>query len=335
MKRKVYINIEEVKGDKHAFFKYITSDRSDGKTTHAVRLAYTTWKETGKIGVMSRRFSGDITNNYCATLLTNLSKVEQVGELTFRGSPKKDGVKLYEDGKPFAVLVPLSRADAIKSSLDVATHKNMYVDEYVPLNGRYIKGEVEAILEIYRTIDRDTFSNDIYVFSNHITASNPIFSYFQIMPRNGISRWKNGRFILLQVANKGNREAVATSPLGELTEGTQYFEYATGGTLTPSQNLIQARHSRERLPFVIECGGNNFGLYNGNGGLIIAPAERKPNEVLYSTIQNSGSKGSIYLPQAKELYYALRVQFRMSRIFVDSEVTLYNIQDLWKLFERC
>lgn len=332
MTKKVYINIDQVKNDKRAFFKYISSDRSDGKTTHAISMTWDNFHECEKIGVLSRRYTGDITKNYCETLLTNLRKVRECGDLDFDGSPKKDGVRFYEDGKQFALAVPLSRADSIKSALDVATHKNLYVDEYVPLTARYFKGEVEAILEIYRTIDRDTFTNDIYVFSNHITISNPIFTYFNIIPRNGISHYQNGRFVLLQVANKGNREAIATSPLGELTEGTQYYDYATGGTLTPVNHLIEATHSRERLPFVIECGGNLFGLYHGNDGFVLAPAEQRKNDRLYSTQPNGGKSGSIYLGADKNRLHAMRALFHMSKILADSETTLYNAADIWKMF---
>ena len=332
-KKTVFIDISAAVNDRRAIIKYIDSDRSDGKTTHAVRMAYDNMRETGKTGVIARRHVGDITKTYIEALGVNLRTVRpEVREVTAKGSPKKDGVFMFADGKRFAQVVPLSRIDSIKSSLDNKTHKNLYIDEYVPMSGRYLKNEVTNILDVWFTIDRRTYSNEIYVFSNHPTMSNPLFSYFKVVPRNGISRWKNGRFLLLRVANRGNREQIAQSPFGELIEGTPYADYAYGGKgVQPVERLVCPSHAKTRLPVVI-IDKSAFGLYNAKCGLVVDYCrDRTPQDRIYTTQRNAGRNGGIYLPVNTDLLYSLKIMFLSSQIFFASEQVLYECEELFKI----
>lgn len=333
--KKVYINIDIALNDRDAIIRFISSDRSDGKTTHIIAQAFDTFSNYGKIAVIARRWVNDITDLWLDTLFTNLRKVREVGELTRKGSPKKSGVKLYNNGKCFAVVIPLSRAGSVKSAFDWATHKNLYIDEYIPLDGRYIKNEVEAILEIYRTIDRDHFDNYVLICSNHITASCPLFSYFNVYPRDGVSRWKNGRFLMLQVANKGNRAAVVASPLGELTAGTAYGDYAAGGLLITHTVNIQTTHTREYMPFYIRHNGALYAFYLGKDASVIldnVPIDKQREDVpIYTTTPNAGTLGGIYLPYAQKLIKRLRGLYYTARIYAASERIFDDCRELWKM----
>lgn len=262
MPKKVYINIDKVLAC-NAIFKYVDSDRSDGKTTKLISLAFDNWKASGKITVLARRWSTEITKLYADTLITNLKKVRETGEITHAGSAKKNGIHFYNDGKEFAVLVPISRASAVKSAFDVATHCNLYIDEYVPIDGRYVKNEVEAILELFRTIDRDTFTNYILVMSNHATESNPIFNYFEIFPKVGLTTYKSGTFAHLRVKNKGNINQVKLSPIGLLTDGTPYGNYAGGGIISDYSNVECPEHEKNTMPYALRINGKLYQLFVG------------------------------------------------------------------------
>lgn len=332
MAKKVYINIDQLKSDGAALLCYVASDRSDGKTTHCISLAYDEYRASGKIGVMARRTCGEVTNLLAQTLFTNLRKVRKTGKLTARGTPKRDGIHLFEDGKEFAVLIAMSRAGKVKSSFDVATHKNLYFDEYVPLDGRYLKDEAEAILEVYRTIDRDSYTSRIWIFANHITATNPVFRYFDIIPRDGLSRHKNGRFLLLQCANAGNRDAVAASPLAELTAGTAYLRYALGGTLDKAGNMIQPTHWREHLPFLLRGQNGLYALFYARDGLVLDRAANEPLTAVYTVKTTNGRDGGIYIGSdtARPVRDALRARFFQSCVFMASETVFEDTKDIVK-----
>ena len=333
--KKAYINISELEKNDRAIIKYVASDRSDGKSTHIIRMCYEEFKRSGKKGVIARRKVGECSALTVEKFLVNLKKVHpECGGLTAKGSPKKGGVLLMECGAPFAVLVPLTRAGDVKGGFDVATEKNLYIDEYVPLNPCYIREEVNAIMELWRTIDRDTYTNCIWVFANHVTATNPLFSYYGVTPKNGMSEWRNGRFVLLQVANKGNRRVIAESPLGELTKGTSYGDYALGGTLDDDvSRLIHKYHQRGRYPFCFRGAHGTFGFYYSDVGVVMDYATPAMFETVYTTAQNSGTDGGIYLKSdaGKDIFNAVRNRFYMSDIYVASERVYEDARDIWKM----
>lgn len=328
-----------VYNDPAALVCYVSSDRSDGKTTDLMRHVYDEFKQSGRIGVKAARFINDVTPAMVENLITKLRAVRpKLGEISIKGSPKRDGLHVYEDGKQFLHCVPLSRVSAVKEQLDVKTHHNVYFDEYTPVNGRYLKGEVNALLELWRTVDRDTWSNKIICYSNHITASNPIFNYFDIYPRDGVTRWKNGRFILLQVANKGNREQVKLSPLGELTAGTSYGEYATGGTMNDLNAYICARHTRDCLPFYIRHGGKLYALYlsrpvDNYGFVLDYVLNPSNNAVIYTTTPNGGTAGGIYLPRAAGVYKRIKTLWGNSQILCASQRIYEDCAELFKMLK--
>lgn len=337
--KKVYINTKALEDDEASIVKIVASDRSDGKTTALMRLAYDSFKKTGKIAVIARRTCGEVTHAIVDVMITNLKKVRQTGTFTHKGSPQKSGIHVYEDGVECFVFIPLSRAGKVKSGMDIATHINLYIDEYVPLDDRYLTDEVEKILEIHRTIDRDTYTSKIWIFFNHVTASCPIYRYFSVTPRDGVSRWKNGRLILLQIANSGNRRDVMCSPLGELVEGTPYGTYAAGGTLDKSDAFVLAQHQKHRLPCVIRAATGLYGLYFSKINpqlLIIDKAQKKTGDVLYTVGPTSGLNGGIWLRarEAKDFYDALRAKAHFSMILCATAALYDDVQDLWTMLTR-
>lgn len=336
-RKKVYINIDQLLNDTDSIIKYCSSDRSDGKTTKIIMLAYDTFKETGKIGVIARRWSTDITTMWVQTLFTNLKKMLKIRNATepvlkATGSPKRDGVHLYADGAEFAVCVPLSRSGSVKSAFDVETHKNLYIDEYIPLDGRYLKNEVEAILELLRTIDRDAWTNYALIMSNHICGTCPLFSYFGVLPRDGISRWKNGRFCMLQVANKGNREQVKLSPLGELVEGTPYGDYAAGGFIIDHSARVMTTHMRVSLNYGISAASKKYALYQATGGAIVIDyIKDTPPPLMLNLEPNGGHAGGVYLKYMTDIVKYLKTIYYNSKLFCASEQIYYELTDLWKI----
>ncbi len=333
--KKVFIDCEAVKNDPKALMVFVSSDRSDGKTTDKMHTIYDTFKQTGKIGVEVYRFVNDITPDVIQDNITKLQKVRKTGEITMQGSARK-GVHLLEDGIKFYTAVPLSRASNVKQGMDVATHKNVYFDEYAPLNGRYLKDEVTAILEIWRTIDRDTFTNKIIFYSNRITPSNPLFARYGIVPTNGVTRWHNGRFILLQVRNKGNIEAIKKSPLADLEDGAtgRYMEYATGGYLAETCATVCERHSPMRINAVIRQGNYLYGLFTAeqSDGLVIAKILDAGRDPVF-TLEPCTRPNEIYLPYAMSLFKTLRKYYYTGRLFAESQLTFDAMHPLWKLLK--
>ena len=322
MTKTVYIDISAAEADERAIFKYVDSDRSDGKTTAAIRLCYDAFVATGKAGVICRRFAGEAGKLYAETLVSNLKKVREVkGEIRINGSPKKDGVSIFIDGERLALLVPLSRAGAIKSTLDKSAFGDIYIDEYVPIDGRYLKDEPEKILELYNTVDRRTFSTRVWVFSNRPTASNPIFSYFsvRIPPPYGLSRWKNGRLLILRVKNRGNMEQMKKSPLGELVEGTPYEDYIAGGSTIqgPHDIPVRAKGAALRTNIVFALSGAFVGVYRATDGrkiTLVRIDQPRAGDAIYE-LSPTPAVGNKSIHIADSIVKWLRVRIRTGSVY--------------------
>lgn len=277
--KKVYIHLKPFVEDRTAIVRIILTERGDGKTTALLSTAFTRGKERGKISVFARRYVSHITDTYINTCITNLKKVlPNVGKLTFSGSAKKDGVTLYEDGEPRILFVALSRADAIKSAVDFDTHTDLYIDEFIPLDDRYLKDEAIKIIEIWRTIDRDhsrvagTAINFVMVAGNKVTAANPLFSYFNILPQMGVTHHRNGTILCFLWKRKQpqNDEERMGDIMDDLTRGTSYNGYLHGEAITKADHLIAA-HTKVALPFKILIDGVFYTAYYAKktSGLVI------------------------------------------------------------------
>lgn len=232
----VYVNFEKLI-DSPAFFKEAWTDRGDGKTSLIAKTAFYSWLESGKTAVLCRRTWTCMGPDWRADILGKVLRfAPESREMGLKwGGGKKTGLHLStEDGRTVFLAFPFTMADAFKSAMDVSTHKNLYLDEYCPLNGQYLRNETELILEIYRTIDRKTYSNYVLVCGNRLIIKNPpatdLFFNIEVnYNKNSLKTYKDGTLAILVHSNRANAQAESLSPLGTLTRGTAYGEYVAGG----------------------------------------------------------------------------------------------------------
>ena len=135
------------------------SDRSDGKTFSIKEETIADWRENKWIGVYVRRWKTEIPETLYTTFYNDVQEKypEKYGDLKFRYN--KNGVKVWdaeaEEWSQILYFVPLTMAAKLKSTLDVNPIHKVFFDEYIPLDGRYIKDEMTVLLEFWKSIDRD------------------------------------------------------------------------------------------------------------------------------------------------------------------------------------
>lgn len=283
-RKKVFINLDALIS-RPSIFKMVLSPRGDGKSTTLAVKAIETHDESGKSAVFCRRFGTEFPNEFFDTFHANVAKVRPdllAGRKFDFVKPSKTRTGAFllspRDGDKLQTAVtfcPLSKAGRLKSALGVDTHKNIYIDEYIPLDGRYLKEEVNAILELYRTVDRDTGTSYVLVAGNKITRFNPIFSFFDITKwGRGINTYKNGALEIMVYANRANSDTAKQSIFGNLVDGTEYQQYNEGEFLAPLNALIQPWHTRALLCKVAHD-GRVYGLYSANNGAVFAPLKNE------------------------------------------------------------
>ncbi len=267
MRKHVYIDLNPLINTGALICEAFT-ERGDGKTTALIKDAYRSWKSTGKTACVCRRFATEMGNSYLNDILEKLKTFcltdEEAENLVCTGSYKKGGVfiKLKDQKalRPIFQLFPLSMAGKLKSGLDYATHRNLYIDEYIPLDGRYLPNEAEAILELYRTIDRDHDEGYILICGNPILikrlpATDSYFDVHRNYAKSGLTTHCDNTLAILTHRNRGNVENVKQSRLGKLTAATNYSAYATGGALTHYElPITQARQQGVKKCFYVTDG---------------------------------------------------------------------------------
>lgn len=339
----VYINLRPLAAEK-SIFKMAISDRSDGKTTGAVWLAVESFDASQKSATFCRRYNTEMGALFFEQVERSLKTRDKYGiwqgigsrDFDFVKPSKKDGVgrlllqPLDSDHKETAItFAPLSKAGRLKSAFDYETHRHLFIDEYVPLDNRYLPNEFEAILELYRTIDRNHFDNYVMICANKVTEHNPVFDYLNIREwKNGLNTYKNGAFSLLCYHNKGNAKIVEKSAFNDLVRGTAYEAYTAGGFLRTNKQLLKAYFSRLALCYVAHE-GRLFGCYQSENDAVFAPARGNMPAPVVCVEPQAATFGAVWLQNAPDVRAVLASFKYENRLFFDSESTLNTLRKVY------
>lgn len=338
MAKQVYIDLHPLAREK-SIFKMAISDRSDGKTTEAETLAIESFDASGKAAVFSRRFGTEINEKFFEEFAQNLHVHPHVldgRDYDFiKPSKKRLGTLLLQPHdsdvkRPAVSFVPLSMAGRLKSALGYNTHKNVYIDEYIPLDGRYLKNEVELILELYKTIDRNHFDNYVMVTANKVTRFNPVFDYFDITTwKKGLNTYKNGALSLLVYSNKGNAQTCENSAFGDLVRGTKYEAYNAGEFLRNFNELLKTPHSRICLLYIAHR-GKLYGVFQSENDVVVDYARQggMPAPVVCVEPQPPEMRAVWLdtLPNAQKMLQAYKYA---NRLFFANEIILNDLKKIY------
>lgn len=325
------------------------TDRGDGKTSAMVKLAFDSWRESGKTAVILRRWSTEMGTPFQEDILTKLKEFRaeavQNMELQWSGNFKKGGLYLKDKKQPNARAIfhcfPCSMGMRLKSGMDVKTHKNLYFDEYIPSDSRYCKNEVNTLLNIYRTVDRDTESNYMFLFGNReygMAATDIYFNIDHDYNKNQLQVYRDGTLAILTYANRGHTNAMQLSKLGKLTAGTDYGEYVRGGVLSPSKPPIFG--GRIPAEYVTICTTFNHAcrVYIDPAAIVIAlrpysftikepTAEEEAHGIF--TIDPMAQSGYAWLRSAAPMLCKLiKYAFENGKVYYDSVRTYETYNDI-------
>ena len=346
-----YINLYPLLS-RPSLFKMALSMRSDGKTTGAKTAGLQTHDDTGKAAVFCRRWDTEMTQPFLDTFFQNIKTAHpemlRGRRYEMRGSRRKGfsawitdraDTKCEGDMQKCFEFVPLSRAGRLKSNIDWETHKNIYIDEYIPLDGRYVYDECVVILELYKTVDREHFDNYLLITGNRVSRFNPVFDLFGIEKwKWGMNSYQDGRFDLLMNRDRENARAADNSPFGELVRGTKMAEYNAGEFLaTDGDALIYSGHHAKLPLLLIARKRRLFALYAGAGLCVVCPIEKAASApcacpcVAVDADDVADGRGVIWIKaeRAKNVRKMLQERKYTNTLFFDSPQTYHLLQDFY------
>lgn len=200
-------------------FNFVVGNRGGGKSFGAKLLAINKWLKKHQQFVYVRRYGTELE-----TIQNYFSDVIKEGYYTEHSFDVKNGQFLI-DGEVAGYYIQLSTSSKNKSTSYPDVGLIIY-DEFIIDKGtyHYLKDEVTVFLDLYETIAR-TRDVTVLFISNAISAINPYFVYFGIIPKPGQKFINKGEVCVEMYKNQAFIELKKQTKFGRLIVNTKYGAY--------------------------------------------------------------------------------------------------------------
>lgn len=310
--------------EKKAIISLVLSDRSDGKTFDCKARALEDYAKDKSITVYMRRFKTEITQkmyeNWFDEIFENApERFKDFKNWEFKGSKK--GIQVRKNSKEewdwIVYFMPLSVASRLKSQIsDVHRIHIIDFDEYIPLDGIYLKDEITLLLEFWKSIDRDRDNTQLLILGNRITAFNPLFDYFDIelkLSKDRLQLYRDNTLAVQMYSNKEHREKRDEGNFRKLIKGTDYEDYDKGGILKILEVKLRERTGLSYLcSFKTERGEGSIWFKNRimvisdyirNDGYLITDKSYNLNRKSYMCTYGNFSKNFKAIYRRGDMYF--------------------------------
>lgn len=277
-----------------ALINLVLSNRSDGKTFNCKQRILDDFADKGWVSIYMRRFKTELTQESIDTFfdkVIDLPENEKYRGWKFRGNKKRMEVDVG-DGKwqVICYFVVLTMSAKLKSTFDETKIHVINFDEYIPVDGRYAFGEMDLLMEFYKTIDRDRDTTQLIILGNKITPFCPILDYFNIdisIEKGKIRTYRKGTIAVQIYVSSEHEEERNKNRFAELVKDTPYDEYAHGGVLHALNIKTKSREGATYYSSFKTSKGSGTIWYDDND-FIISTYKRQDGFVLCDKIYNTG-----------------------------------------------
>lgn len=312
------------------------SDRSDGKTFDCKVRALEDYRDKGKITVYLRRYKTEITKQMYETFFNEVIEKEQYSEFKdweFKGTKQGIKVKLpeFDIWDWIVYFVPLTMSGKLKSQLDISRIQMIDYDEFVPLDGIYLKDEITLLLEFYKSVDRDRETTQIMICGNKISPFNPLFDYFGIdldITNNKIRTYRDNTIAVQIYGSKEHRETRAKGKFAKLVENTSYEDYSSGGILNALNLKIKSHKNCEYIWSFLTSKGEGTLWTDENNNFIVSTTKRKDGIIITDKMYNI-EREQLNIAHIN-LKKVLQAMYNTGSIYFESEKAFHLFEDILK-----
>ena len=261
---------------KNCFFNLTCGQRGCGKTFSFKEWCIADFIQNKKQFVWIRRYESELKGNNKVesvynNFLKDLYKSERLQKLNFNENDFiiKKGVLYYQEkikegyttdkGKEIAPkykdiqvgqFIALSKADKRKSVVFSEDINKIIYDEFIireNLTTRYLKDEVEILLDLVSTIQRERNNARVFLIGNAYSRFNPYFEYFGVKLTNDRFYIDKDRGLAVeQYKNNNFAKFMYDTNIGKLVKGTEYGDFS-----------IENKYRNESGIFIQEIDTNN------------------------------------------------------------------------------
>lgn len=320
--------------NKKALTSIVFSDRSDGKTFDCKLRALEDYEKDKSITIYMRRYKTEITDKLYNSFFDevfNVEKYSKYKDWKFKGSRTGIQVKINEKDQWdwIVYFVPLSISGKLKSQLsEVLRVKTIDYDEFIPLDGRYLKDEPNMLMEFYKTIDRDRDIVQLLILGNKLTPFNPLFDFFNIdlrIEKDKVRLYQDNTVAVQIYSNSEHRQKREIGRFRKMVKGTSYEDYDTGGVLNALNLKIKDRSGYNYLcSFKTERGEGSI-WYNA-GRMIISEYLREDGYVVCDKVYNLPRKS--YLCTFGKFPQNFKAIYRRGDMYFESDRAFYYFEKI-------
>ena len=277
----MYYNFDKLFSFTGWIFGFVLGERGTGKSFNSKRHVLNRFLKTGEEFVYVRRYKTELDsalNNFW----TDLQENGYFEDYCLEVKKSKMVTKFLCDGKVCGYAIPLSTSNIMKSTAFPKV-KTIIFDEYMLDNSgtyRYIRNEVNLLLDLVETIGRLRDVQVLFLGNNTSFYGNPYTAYFDLeLPyESEFKTFKDGLIIVNYIKNEPYRQAKRNSKFGKLIDGTVYGDYAIDNkSLRDNFYFIEKRPSNSKFYGLLIINGFYIGLWYNKNGYLYMSSDYDPN----------------------------------------------------------
>lgn len=206
----------------------------------------------------------------------------------------------------------------------------MYFDEFIiedSAQNQYLKREVDALINLYNTVDRAQDKTTLFMFANSVSIMNPYFSYFKIRPDQlgEFSIHAGGNIVCHFPDSAEYQKSIYQTRFGKFIRDymPEYAEYAVGNKFGDSHDSLVGNKSPDaKYKFTVETVEGYFSVwYDRLLGKYFILGTRPGNERILTFITANMGKGKILVNYAEPVIRNLRHAFNHGKVVFDEPST--------------
>lgn len=324
-----------------ALLNFVLSDRRDGKTVNIKARGWCNFIDHKAQYVYARRYDSEFPKAMYETFYNDVIDMVRNGTFVYEDEriktilnydflQTKAGVYVREKGsdkwETLCYFIPISKSGKLKSTLAIERVEEIDYDEFVPLDGMYLKDEMTLLIELYKSVDSDRNKTLLNMFGNRIDEFNPFFDFFDIhlgIQKEKIRLYKGGTIAVQIYVNNEHREKRAISRFNQMIKDTPYEAYNDGGTLIDRNIKIRKTDgARYFASFKTVIGDGS--IYITDDSIIVSGNIRKDGELITDKIYDTKRKQ--FLCTFGDIPNLIKRTYKMGQLF-------YTNKEVYHLFE--
>lgn len=191
----------------------------------------------------------------------------------------------------------------------------------------YLRSEVEALINLYSTIDRGQDRARLLMLSNSVSIMNPYFSAWNIQPDRlpEISVHAGGDIVAHFPDSKDYQKSIYATRFGKFIANNMpdYASYAVSNEFRDAHDkLIADKTKSAKYRYSVETDSGLFSVWYDSGTGVYYILDRQPGNTHILTMKSENmDKGKLKVSYSEPLIQALRAAFNRAKVEFDKPST--------------